>query len=249
MLLGRTFQVPQVLIVLGGMKVNEASCDIHDVTRAASDLVAAGCGIGMAHISDGFARLRFGSIVSSYANEIIQAVDEGVISAWQAVQEIRAEYEDLSSKARFYLQNGIGVVAGVMQVRAGVTIIGIPGGLGVAPGVLTLGHGVNNIYEGFGNIYHGPDAPSTVGPIRSAYRTMFNDDKGDMAYYSMDLLVSTYGVFRLVKKPGAVELFRSDPVNYEMAYRQAGKLSLSFEALVDFFTISTMLSDGEEKSR
>ncbi|WP_237234964.1 MULTISPECIES: DUF4225 domain-containing protein [unclassified Pseudomonas] len=231
------------------MKVNEASCDIHDVNKAASDLVAVGCSIGMAHISDGFARLRFSSIVSSYVDEVIQAVDEGVVSAWQALQEIRAEYEDLSSKARFYLQNGIGVAAGVMQVRMGVTIIGVPGGLGVAPGVLTVGHGVNNIYEGFGNIYHGSDGPSTIGPIRSAYRAMFNDDKGDMAYYSMDLLVSTYGVFRFVQKPGAVELFRRDPVNYEMAYRQAGKLSLSFEALVDFLTISTMVSEGEKKSR
>jgi hypothetical protein len=67
------------------MMMNEESCDIHDVTRSASDLVAVGCRIGMAHIPDGFARLRFGSIVSAFANEIIQAVDEGVISAWQAV--------------------------------------------------------------------------------------------------------------------------------------------------------------------
>ncbi|WP_236721973.1 DUF4225 domain-containing protein [Pseudomonas frederiksbergensis] len=203
----------------------------------------------MAHIPDGFARLRFGSIVSSYANEIIQAVDEGVISAWQAVQEIRAEYEDLSSKARFYLQNGIGVAAGVMQVRTGATIVGGSAVLGAAPGALMIGHGVNNIYEGMANIYRGPDAPSAVGPVRYAYRAAFGDDKEDVVYYSIDLLISAYGVLRPVSKPGSVELFRRDPVNYEMAYRQMGKLALSFEALVDFFTINTMLSEGEEKSR
>ena len=198
--------------------MNESSCDIHDVTRSASDLVAAGCAIGMAHIPDGFARLRFGSMVASYVDEVIQAVDEGVISAWQAVQEIRAEYEDLSSKARFYLQNGVGVVAGVMQVRTGFTIIGTPGGLGVIPGTLMVGHGANNIYESFGNIYRGPGAPSTVGPVRYFYRDMF-DEKGDMIYYSMDLFLSAIGVFRPVSKPGSVELFRRDPINYEMAYR------------------------------
>ena len=222
--------------------MNESSCDIHDVTRSASDLVAAGCAIGMAHIPDGFARLRFGSMVASYVDEVIQAVDEGVISAWQAVQEIRAEYEDLASKARFYLQNGVGVVAGVMQVRTGFTIIGTPGGLGVIPGTLMVGHGANNIYESFGNIYRGPGAPSTVGPVRYFYRDMF-DEKGDMVYYSMDLFLSAIGVFRPVSKPGSVELFRRDPINYEMAYRQSGRLALFFEVLVDFFTIDSMLSD------
>ncbi|WP_247257677.1 DUF4225 domain-containing protein [Pseudomonas moorei] len=222
--------------------MTESSCDIHDVTRSASDLVAAGCAIGMAHIPDGFARLRFGSMVAAYVDEVIQAVDEGVISAWQAVQEIRAEYEDLSAKARFYLQNGVGVVAGVMQIRTGFTIIGTPGGLGVIPGTLMVGHGANNIYESFGNIYRGPGAPSTVGPVRYFYRDMF-DEKGDMVYYSMDLFLSAIGVFRPVSKPGSVELFRRDPINYEMAYRQSGRLALFFEVLVDFFTVDSMLSD------
>lgn len=222
--------------------MNESSCDIHDVTRSASDLVAAGCAIGMAHIPDGFARLRFGSMVAAYVDEVIQAVDEGVISAWQGVQEIRAEYEDLASKARFYLQNGVGVVAGVMQVRTGFTIIGTPGGLGVIPGTLMVGHGANNIYESFGNIYRGPGAPSTVGPVRSAYRVMSNDGDGDMVYYSVDLWLSAYGLFRYVQKPGAVELFRRDPINYEVAFRQAGKLALSLEVLVDLLTIDAMFS-------
>lgn len=237
------FQGLPVPIVPGGMKVNEDSCDIHDVTRSASDLVAVGCSIGMVHIPDGFARLRFGSIVSAYVDEIIQAVDEGAISAWQAVQEIRAEYEDLSSKARFYLQNGVGVVAGVMQVRTGVTIAGASGGFGAVPGALMVGHGVNNIYEGFWNIYSGPDAPSTVGPVRDIYRNIFDDSEGDVLYYSVDLLLSAVGVFRPVSKPGSVELFRRDPINYERAYHQMGKLALSFEVLVDAFTINSMVAE------
>jgi len=40
-----------------------------------------------------------------------------------------------------------------------------------------------------------------------------------------------------------VELFRRDPINYEMAYRQSGRLALFFEVLVDFFTIDSMVSD------
>ncbi len=244
------FQGLPVPIVLGGMKVNEDPCDIHDVTRSASDLVAVGCSIGMAHIPDGFARLRFGSIVSAYVDEIIQAVDEGAISAWRAVQEIRAEYEDLSSKARFYLQNGVGVVGGVMQIRTGVLVIGSSGGLGAVPGGLMVGHGANNIYEGLGNIYGGPSAPITVGPVRRIYQiASHNDFEGDMKYYGVDLVLSGYGVFRPVSKSGSVELFRRDPINYEMAYRQTGRLALSFEALVDFLTIEAMISAGDSEDR
>ena len=234
-----------MLTVLGGMRVNEDSCDIHDVTRSASDLVAVGCSIGMAHIPDGFARLRFGSIVSAYVDEIIQAVDEGVVSAWQAVQEISAEYENLSSKARFYLQNGVGVVGGVMQIRTGVLVIGSSGGLGAVPGGLMVGHGANNIYEGLGNIYNGPGAPNVLGPVRHLYQTALKDDvRGDIAYYYLDLVLSSYGVFRQVQKPGVFELFRHDPVNYEVAYQQSGKLALAFESLVDFFTLNSIVEKG-----
>ncbi|MHC8340397.1 DUF4225 domain-containing protein [Pseudomonas sp. HLT2-19-2] len=88
--------------------------------------------------------------------------------------------------------------------------------------------------------------PGTVGPVRRIYRTLLDDYQGDMAYYSMDLFISGYGVSREGRKPGAVEFFRRDPINYERAYRQTGKLALAFEALVDFLTINIILS--EEKS-
>ncbi|MDR6928189.1 DUF4225 domain-containing protein [Pseudomonas sp. BE134] len=225
--------------------MNEESCDIHDVSKAASDLVAVGCSIGMAHFSDGVMRLRFGSMISSYANEVIQAVDEGLISAWQGVQEITAEYEELSSQARFYLQNGIGVVAGIMQVRSGVAATAAPAAIGVIPGALLIAHGTNNIYEGLGNIYKGPEASATIGPVRYIYQTAFkNDGWGNISYYSMDLFLSGYGFFRPVQRTGTFELFKRDPMNYEQAFRQTGKLALAFEALVDFLTMDAMLKES-----
>lgn len=224
--------------------MNETSCDIHDVTHAASDLVAIGCNIGMTHLPDGFTRLRFSSIISSYANEVIQAVDEGLISAWQGVQELRAEHEELLSKALFYTQNGIGVLAGGMQIEVGIAITGASWGIGVVPGALLIGHGANNIAEGVANIYNGPDVPSAQGPIRRGYQALFRDDyKGNMAYYSTDLLLSGYGLFRRVRKPGSFQLFRYDPVSNERAYQQAGTLALFFEGLVDSITLSSIAKE------
>lgn len=227
--------------------MNETSCDIHDVTKAAADLVALGCSVGATHFHDGITQLQFSSMVSSYANEVIKAVDEGLITAWEGVQSITNEYAELSSKAIFYAQNGIGVVAGSMQVEVGVAVTGVTGGWAAPFGGLFIAHGVNNIYEGFGNIYNGPEAPGVQGPVRSAYQAILGgENEGDIAYGSADLILSGFSLSRLIRKRDSVQLFRHDPINYERAYIQAGKVALFFEALVDYITLNSMLS--KEKS-
>lgn len=103
--------------------MNEDSCDINDVTRAASDLVAFGCQIGAIRLYDSFSQLKLGEVVSSYANEIVRAVDEGVISAKQGFDAISSEYSELSKKSAFYTGNGICVIAGAIQFESGVSKI------------------------------------------------------------------------------------------------------------------------------
>jgi hypothetical protein len=225
--------------------VSDETCDIHDMTKTASDLVALGCTLGATHLYDSFMQLQFSSIVSSYANEIIRAVDEGVISAWQGIQEIREEYAELSSKALFYAQNGVGVMAGAMQVEAGVSKIGKTRGAGIVAGAPLIAHGFNNIYEGVGNIYNGPSVPGIVGPVREFYQDRLGSAyEGNMAYYSMDLYLSINGLSTLVRKPDAMQLFNRDPINYEMTYKQMGRLALAFEALVDAITIKSMTNES-----
>ncbi|MFW0758875.1 DUF4225 domain-containing protein [Pseudomonas sp. H11T01] len=202
----------------------------------------------MAHIPDGFMRLRFSSIVSSYANEIIQAVDEGMISAWQGLQQIRAEHAELLAKALFYTQNGISVLAGGAQIKAGVVVAGASWGVGVVPGALLVGHGANNIAEGVANIYNGPDTPASQGPIRRGYQALFRDSySGNVAYYTTDLILSGYGMFRMVRKPGSVQLFRFDPVSNERVYQQAGMVALFFEGLVDSITLKAIYEESQTK--
>lgn len=224
--------------------MNEQTCDIHDVVKSASDLVAFGCSIGATQLYDSFMQIQFSSIVSSFANEIILAVDEGIISAQQGIQKIRDEYDELSSKALFYAQNGVGVIAGAMQVEAGVSKLGKTRGVGVITGFPLIAHGVNNIYEGMGNIYNGPGAPSVTGPVREFYQERLGGVyEGNMAYYSVDLYLSISGVSSLVRKPHSMQLFSRDPINYEMAYKQMGKLALAFEALAEVITIKNMISE------
>lgn len=232
-----------MLIALGVTTVSEQSCDINDVARAASDLVSLSCTIGATNFYDGIIQIQFITTVSNFVNEIVKDVNDGVISAWVGVQEIKAEYADLTSKALFYAQNGIGVAAGVMQIEIGIAITGTSYGLGAPAGAFFVAHGINNIYEGGMNIYNGPTVSVAEGPTRRAYRDILGDDyNGDMAYGAIDLFLSASGMMRPVRKPDSVQLFRRDPINYESAYQQSGRLALLFEALVNSITISSMVS-------
>lgn len=226
--------------------MNEETCDIHDVTKAASDLVAFGCTLGATQLYDSFLQLKFSSIISSYANEIIQAVDEGLINAQQGLQEIMDEYADLSSKALFYTQNGIGILAGAMQIQTGASLLANSRAFKVGIGATYIAHGANNIYEGVGNIQNGPKGPSTTGPIRKGYQWLAKDiHAGNMDYYSVDLSLSAFGIFRSVRKRESIELFTRDPLNYERTYKQMGRLSLAFEALADAITIRSTANEIE----
>ncbi|MGH8330189.1 MAG: hypothetical protein ACRER3_24020 [Pseudomonas fluorescens] len=56
-------------------------------------------------------------------------------------------------------------------------------------------------------------------------------------------------MLRPVQKPGTFELFKRDPMNYERAFRQTGKLALALEALVDFLTVDAMLKESDSRGR
>ncbi|GGU51769.1 hypothetical protein GCM10009504_05620 [Pseudomonas laurentiana] len=229
--------------------MDEQSCDINDVTKAAADLVALGCTVGSTHLHDGVTQLQFSSIVSSYTNEIIKDVNDGLISAWEGVKEIKEEYADLSSRAFFYAQNGIVVVAGAVQIEVGVTITGASYGLGAPIGTAFIAHGANNIYEGGMNIYNGPDSPPTQGPTRRTYQYLLRDDyNGNMAYGSVDLILSAGGMIRPLRKTNSIQLFRRDPLNYEPAYQHTGKLALLLEALADSITINSITSEENSET-
>jgi len=225
--------------------MSDQQCDIHDVTKSAADLVALGCTLGATHLFDSIAQLQFSSVVSSYANEIVRAVDEGIISAWEGVQEIRAEFAELD----FYARNIVGVAAGAIQVKVGSELIVATKGVAAPVGGLMLAHGANNMYEGGMNLLNGPDVPVATGWIREIYRGVAGGDyEGDMVYGTLDLGLSIYGMTRLVPRKNQFDvpkrnLFRKDPRDYERAHKQTGKVALFFEALVDAITVRSMASE------
>ena len=230
--------------------MSDQQCDIHDVTKAASDLMSLGCTASGTYLSDSLAQVQFSSFIANYVNEIIRDVNEGIITAWDGVQELRAEYDGLIHTTWFYARNGIGVAAGVMQVEVGVAISASSGGLAVIPGTLLAGHGVNNIYEGIGNIHNGPEDESITGPTRAAYQAIFRGEhRGNMAYYTTDFLLSGFGLLHSVRKSETTQLFVRDSINYEKAHRQTSSLAMFFEGLIDSLTIDSLHSEYLKKTQ
>lgn len=223
-------------------------CTLKDVSQAADELMALGCKVGAMHVNDGAARLSFLDEIRAFSEEVFQDIEDGIISAAEGVEAFWDEHEALRVKAGFYMVNGITLAGGVVQVELGTVITGASGGAAVPIGGLMISHGVNNIYEGLGNIYNGPDKPSVVGPTRWLYQEIAGGVyEGNIAYATTDLTLSAYGVFRRVRIPGSVQFFRRDPINYEHAYKQAGRLALFFEGTVDATTLYSM--SKEEKSQ
>ena len=220
--------------------MNDQQCDIHNVTKAASDLMSLGCSATGTFLPDGVMQLTFSSAIANYLNNVIRDVNDSVISAWEGMQKLKSEYDELANKIIFYAKNGIGIAGGAMQVKTGAQSIVSTRGLGFAYGGPMIMHGLNNIYEGATNIYNGNN--EAVGFIRQGYRQFYKDAyQGDMAYYSADLLLSATGLARRVEKEDTFKLFRHIPTDSEHAYKQTGKISLMLEALVDAFSLNSLL--------
>ena len=225
--------------------MNDQQCDIHDVTKAASDLMSLGCSASGTYLPDSVMQLTFSSAIANYLNGVIRDVNDRVISAWEGMQKLKSEYDELADKIMLYAKNGIGIAGGVMQVKTGAQSIVSTRGFGFVYGGPMIMHGFNNIYEGATNIYNGNN--EAVGFIRYGYRKFYKGTyQGDMAYYSTDLLLSATGLARRVEKEGTFKLFRHMPTDSENAYKQTGKISLMLEALVDALSLNSLLNVEHE---
>ena len=71
---------------------------IHDVTKSATDLMSFGCTSSGTYLPDSVLQIKFSAVIANYVNAVIRDVSEGVISAWEGVQEVRHEYDRLAEK-------------------------------------------------------------------------------------------------------------------------------------------------------
>ncbi len=115
--------------------------------------------------------------------------------------------------------------------------------VGVIAGASLVLHGLNNIQESTANIINNRDGNS--GFLRDGYAATakflgFEAKTGIVAFSSMDLMLSGYGLGRMVLKPDAWRLFRFIPADYIRNIKTMGAPALTIEALGDALTIKSV---------
>ena len=216
------------------------SCDYWMVSAAAGKLGSQASTLGVRHIKDGTLRLQFNCEVAYYAKGIVDDVSQGKKTPEQGLEELKNEHNSLLIQSWEVAKKGAGVIAGAMQVITGGGICYVSvGTLCLVAGVPLMAHGANNIYENGRNLL--VDRSDTEGPVRKGYQAIaksagYEDREGNLAYSSVDLGLSVYGLTRHLLKPGAWRLFRYVRTDYVRSYKEMGVGAWGLEIQTDFQT-------------
>lgn len=217
--------------------------ETHDywiVSDAAAKLTQYASIVGSRYIADMALRGRFKREMAYYAKRVVDAVGRGEISSEEGLRVIEAERKSLFDRVSEFGAKSAGLIAGTLQVATGAVICyGSAMTLCAIAGVPMMAHGANNMYENGRNLWE--ERSNTEGPVRKGYqmiaKTIGGQERhGNIAYGSTDILLSIYGMWRMVLKPGAWRLFRYTDSDKIRSYKTMGAGPIIFEVGIDTLT-------------
>lgn len=147
-----------------------------------------------------------------------------------------------------YIINGVSVVLSGFQIAAGMGMIAASmthaNFIGISTGALLILHGINGGIEGLFNIVK--NRSDTIGPVKKTYVQVANfmgysDSVGLIAYSTMDISLSFYGLARHVIKPDSFRIYRYLPSDFVRNYKTMSNNALMLEAVGDGFAIKSMI--------
>jgi len=151
-----------------------------------------------------------------------------------------------------YIINGVGVVLSGLQVVAGFGVMAASAAtgniIGVGFGAMLSLHGVNSIQESIINlITHKNDAQGFLkeGYIGAARFLGFDQKTGDIAYSGMDLALSAYGMFRLIRKPDVFRLFYYLDADFVLGMKDMSRFELGVEIYNNSMAIKSIYSNEQ----
>ncbi|MDG6401673.1 DUF4225 domain-containing protein [Pseudomonas quasicaspiana] len=217
--------------------------------QAAVALTNHACTLSMQHIQDGMLRLQFNREVAYYAQGIVRDVEGGRKSVAEGVEALEGEQQSLLGQVGTYSKQVFGLLAGGLQVTGGFAMCGGTVGLGCGVGLFIAAQGANNIYESGNNIFEG--RTDTEGPMRNGYQAASrifggSDYEGNMAYGTADLMMSGWGLFRLIPKKDSWRLYRYIRSDKEIALKQTRKWILGIDVGADISTTHNMSDEWKK---
>lgn len=224
-------------------RLNNEFWELH---QSATNLTRYACIVSSRHIKDGLLRGRFNRDMAYYVRQILEDVRNGRIRTEEGLRKVEAEHKTLR---RLSLEVG-GVISGASMVTTGVGICYITAGTACAlGGAPMIAHGANNAYENLSNLVR--RRTDTVGPLRNAYQSTAiaaggSAREGNIAYGVVDVVLSIYGLARLVKKDGAWKLFHTIRPDYTRAYKLMNKHALLLEFGISSWTTKQVIDEFEK---
>ncbi|MEW5290935.1 DUF4225 domain-containing protein [Erwinia papayae] len=193
----------------------------------------------------------------------------------QCIQNLKKEHESLSLQDRMlvtgeavlhasvqlvnngkfwgYVMNGVGIVLSSFQVLAGLGVftasLGMGAVVGAGFGALLMLHGANGIEESVLNLINGKD--DNEGFLKKKYIQAaefmgFDQNVGEIAYSSMDLALSLYGIVRLVRKPQAWRLFYYLNSDFIRGFHEMSRKELFIEVYNDTISIKSIYDSNQK---
>jgi hypothetical protein len=146
-----------------------------------------------------------------------------------------------------YIINGVGIVLSSLQTIAGVGVMfgSIATGniVGAGFGAMLFLHGINGIEESYKNLRFGRS--DSTGFLKGTYISTaeflgFERKTGELAYSSIDLVLSAYGMTRFILKPESWRLFHHMNADYVRGITLMSKTELAFEVYSDGMAIKSI---------
>jgi|GEM_PF-6735572 len=218
---------------------------IQELHQGAANLTRYGCIITSRYIRDVAFRAKFNRDFAHHVRQILFDVRNGKLTVSEGLQQVELEHKSFQRKA---LEVG-GLITGASMVVTGVGICYGSALTACAIGAPMAAHGANNVYENATNLASG--RTDAVGPLRKIYHgaaaVSGGDERhGNVAYGVVDIGLSGYGVLRLVKKPGAWQLFRSMRSDKVRAFRTMNKRTLFLEMAISTWTTYLVSQEFEK---
>lgn len=120
-------------------------------------------------------------------------------------------------------------------------------------GALLVLHGANAVQEAGTNLWTGRD--DSQGFLKEYYIAGaeflgFDKNTGEIAYNTMDLSLSAYGMLRLTTKPQTYRLFHYLNTDYVRGIQNMSRLDLGFEIYNDAQSIKSLIQNmSKEKEK
>lgn len=137
-----------------------------------------------------------------------------------------------------YVIHGVNIIISGLTVLGGLTIaagsLATGNVLGVIGGATIILHGANGVQEVIKNLIYDTDSSTGFmlnGYIATAEFLGFDKRVGAIAYNTMSIGLSGYGMARLVLKPDVWRLFRYIPTDYVRNIKTMGYGSLAIEGV------------------